>query len=98
MPGDYAEATLKVAANNRAVSIPASALIFRAKGTQVATLDGAGHVHLRDIHIAMDLGDRLVIDQGLKPADRIVDNPPDALRENDPVQLADAGGDHAPKA
>jgi RND family efflux transporter MFP subunit len=98
MPGDYAEATLKVAANSRAVSIPASALIFRAKGTQVATLDGAGHVHLRNIHIAMDLGDRLVIDQGLKPADRIVDNPPDALRENDPVQLADAGGDHAPKA
>jgi RND family efflux transporter MFP subunit len=98
MPGDYAEATLKVAANSRAVSIPASALIFRAKGTQVATLDGAGHVHLRDIHIAMDLGDRLVIDQGLKPADRIVDNPPDALRENDPVQLADAGGTHAPKA
>jgi len=98
MPGDYAEATLKVAANNRAVSIPASALIFRAKGTQVATLDSAGHVHLRDIHIAMDLGDRLVIDQGLKPADRIVDNPPDALRENDPVQLADAGGTHARKA
>lgn len=98
MPGDYAEATLKVAANNRAVSIPASALIFRAKGTQVATLDSAGHVRLRDIHIAMDLGDRLVIDQGLKPADRIVDNPPDALRENDPVQLADVGGAHAPKA
>jgi RND family efflux transporter MFP subunit len=98
MPGDYAEATLKVAADSRAVSIPASALIFRAKGTQVAMLDSAGHVHLRDIHIAMDLGDRLVIDQGLKPADRIVDNPPDALRENDPVQLADAGGAHAPKA
>jgi RND family efflux transporter MFP subunit len=98
MPGDYAEATLKVAGDNHAVSIPASALIFRAKGTQVATLDSAGHVHLRDIHIAMDLGDRLVIDQGLTPADRIVDNPPDALRENDPVQLADAGGAHAPKA
>lgn len=98
MPGDYAEATLKVAANSRAVSIPASALIFRAEGTQVATLDSAGHVHLRDIHIAMDLGDRLMIDQGLKPSDRIVDNPPDALRENDPVQLADAGGAHAPKA
>jgi hypothetical protein len=39
-----------------------------------------------------------VIDQGLNAADRVVDNPPDALRENDPVQLADAGGEHAPKA
>jgi RND family efflux transporter MFP subunit len=98
LPGDYAEATLKIAADSHGVSIPASALIFRAKGTQVATLDSAGHVHLRDIHIAMDLGDKLVIDQGLKASDRVIDNPPDALRENDPVQLADAGGAHAPKA
>lgn len=98
LPGDYADATLPVSADSQGVSIPASALIFRAKGTQVATLDKAGHVHLRTIHIAMDLGDRLVIDQGLNAADRVVDNPPDALRENDPVQLADAGGEHAPKA
>ncbi|WP_062387322.1 efflux RND transporter periplasmic adaptor subunit [Pseudomonas abietaniphila] len=98
LPGDYADATLPVSAGSQGVSIPASALIFRAKGTQVATLDHAGHVHLRTIHIAMDLGDRLVIDQGLNAADRVVDNPPDALRENDPVQLADAGGEHAPKA
>ena len=98
LPGDYADATLPVAAGGQGVSIPASALIFRAKGTQVATLDSAGHVHLRTIHIAMDLGDRLVVDQGLQVADKVIDNPPDALRENDPVQLADAGGEHAPKA
>jgi RND family efflux transporter MFP subunit len=98
LPGDYADATLPVTAGSHGVSIPASALIFRAKGTQVATLDSAGHVHLRNIHIAMDLGDRLVIDQGLKAVDRVIDNPPDALRENDPVQLADAGGEHARKA
>lgn len=98
LPGDYAEATLKVNASPTGVSIPASALIFRAAGTQVAVLDAQQHVHLRNIHIGMDLGDRLVIDQGLAPNDRVVDNPPDALRENDPVQLADAGGAHAPKA
>ena len=98
LPGDYADATLPVTAGSHGVSIPASALIFRAKGTQVATLDGADHVHLRSIHIAMDLGDRLVIDQGLQAADKVINNPPDALRENDPAQLADAGGVHAPKA
>lgn len=98
LPGDYAEATLQIPADTHGVSIPASALIFRAQGTQVAVLDPANHVHLRDIHIGLDLGERLVIDQGLKPADRIVDNPPDALREGDTVQLADAGGAHVPKA
>ncbi|RON57209.1 efflux RND transporter periplasmic adaptor subunit [Pseudomonas frederiksbergensis] len=98
LPGDYAEATLQIPADTHGVSIPASSLIFRAQGTQVAVLDPDNHVHLRDIHIGLDLGERLVIDQGLKPADRVVDNPPDALREGDVVQLADAGGVHAPKA
>ncbi|WP_421547122.1 efflux RND transporter periplasmic adaptor subunit [Pseudomonas sp. QD4] len=98
MPGDYAEATLAIPADTHGVSIPASALIFRAAGTQVALIDSARHVHLRSIHIGLDLGERLVIDQGLTPFDQVIDNPPDALREGDLVQLADAGGTHAPKA
>ncbi|POA84247.1 efflux RND transporter periplasmic adaptor subunit [Pseudomonas protegens] len=98
MPGDYAEATLAIPADTHGVSIPASALIFRAQGTQVAVIDGSRHVHLRSIHIGLDLGERLVIDQGLQATDQVIDNPPDALREGDLVQLADTGGEHAPKA
>lgn len=98
MPGDYAEATLAIPADTHGVSIPASALIFRAQGTQVALIDSAKRVHLRSIHIGLDLGERLVIDQGLHATDQVIDNPPDALREGDLVQLADAGGEHAPKA
>lgn len=98
MPGDYAEATLAIPADTHGVSIPASALIFRAQGTQVAVIDSAKRVHLRSIHIGLDLGERLVIDQGLQVSDQVIDNPPDALREGDLVQLADAGGEHAPKA
>jgi RND family efflux transporter MFP subunit len=98
MPGDYAEATLAIPADTHGVSIPASALIFRAQGTQVAVIDRAKRVHLRSIHIGLDLGERLVIDQGLHATDHVIDNPPDALREGDRVQLADAGGEHAPKA
>ncbi len=94
LPGDYAEAVLSIPADTHGVSIPASALIFRAQGTQVAVLDSAKHVHLQNIHIGMDLGDRLVIDQGLKPADTVIDNPPDALREGDTVKLAEAGALH----
>ena len=98
MPGDYAEAVLAVAPDTQGVSIPASALIFRAQGTQVALLDATQHVHLRTIHIGLDLGDRLVVDQGLKRTDAVIDNPPDALREGDAVRLANQGASHAAKA
>ena len=45
----------------------------------------------------MDLGDKLVIDQGLKPTDTVIDNPPDSLRDGDSVKLADAGAPHVAK-
>ena len=87
-----------MAPDTHGVSIPASALIFRAQGTQVALLDASQHVHLQTIHIGLDLGDRLVVDQGLKPADTVIDNPPDALRDGDAVRLANQGAPHAAKA
>ncbi|KPG96314.1 efflux RND transporter periplasmic adaptor subunit [Pseudomonas sp. RIT-PI-r] len=98
LPGDFAEATVKIAANTKSVNIPSSALIFRAQGTQVAVLDETRHVHMRTVHIDLDLGDRLVIDQGLKSTDQVIDNPPDALKENDLVELAGAGDSHVPNA
>ncbi|MDF3931263.1 efflux RND transporter periplasmic adaptor subunit [Pseudomonas citronellolis] len=93
LPGDYAEASLPAPHDAARLSIPSSALIFRAGGTQVAVLDGNGKVRLRDIHIALDLGDRLQVDQGLGASDRVIDNPPDSLENGDSVRLAQGGGD-----
>lgn len=88
LPGDYAEVTLPVAVNTHLISVPATVLIFRAAGPQVAVLGPDQRVELRDIHIGMDLGDQLEIDHGLKPGDRIIDHPPDSLSQGDRVQLA----------
>ncbi|SDI69525.1 efflux RND transporter periplasmic adaptor subunit [Pseudomonas panipatensis] len=97
LPGDYAEAHLPLPKDEARLSIPSSALIFRAKGTQVALLDGHGRVHLQAVHIALDLGDRLQIDQGLKASDQVIDNPPDSLANGDEVRESD-GGEHARQA
>ncbi|WDS37755.1 efflux RND transporter periplasmic adaptor subunit [Pseudoxanthomonas sp.] len=100
LPGAYAQVQLPLPAADGRMRIPASALIFRANGTQVAVLDEQNHVHLRDIHIAMDLGSTLEIDHGLKAGEHVIDNPPDALREGDPVRIAapDKGAAHASAA
>ena len=90
LPGDYAEVTLPVAVNTHLITVPATVLIFRAAGPQVAVLGADNRVQLRDIHIGMDLGDSLEIDHGLHPDDRIIDHPPDSLSQGDKVKLASA--------
>lgn len=94
LPGDYAEVTLPVAVNTHLITVPATVLIFRAAGPQVAVLGADNRVQLRDIHIGMDLGDSLEIDHGLHPDDRIIDHPPDSLSQGDEVKLASAAPSH----
>ncbi|MNO81553.1 Multidrug resistance protein MdtA precursor [compost metagenome] len=96
LPGDYASASLRVRSDPHAVSIPSSALIFRAQGPQVAVLDAQNHVHLRGIHIVEDMGSKLILDQGVSLKDLVVDNPPDALRDHDAVKQAEQEVGHAP--
>jgi membrane fusion protein (multidrug efflux system) len=90
LPGDFAEVTLPVAVNTHLITVPATVLIFRAAGPQVAVLGPDDRVQLRSIHIGMDLGDALEIDHGLQPGDRIIDHPPDSLSQGDKVRLAGA--------
>jgi len=68
--------------------VPSTVLIFRAAGPQVAVLGPDDRVQLHDVHIAMDLGDALEIDQGLLPSDKIIDHPPDSLMQGDQVHVA----------
>lgn len=88
LPGDYAEVRLPVAVNRELITVPATALLFRAAGPQIAVLGVDNRVQLRDVHIGMDLGDMLEIDHGLQPGDRIIDHPPDSLMQGNRVRLA----------
>lgn len=86
-PGDYAEVQFNLPVDPHLVTIPATALIFRSKGPQVAVLGPDSRVHLHDVHIAVDLGTSLQIDQGLTPSDRVIENPPDSLMDGDKVSV-----------
>ncbi|MDQ0010488.1 RND family efflux transporter MFP subunit [Luteibacter jiangsuensis] len=88
LPGDFAEVQLSTHGSANTVTVPATTLLFRAAGPQIAVLGKDNTVVLRDVHIAMDLGDKLEIDQGLHPDDRIIDHPTDSLAQGDIVQPA----------
>ncbi len=86
-PGDVAQVSLGLAARG-AVQIPASALIFRASGLAVATVDAGEHVVIKPVTVGVDLGASVLIGSGLSPYDRVVNNPPDSLGNGDLVRLA----------
>ena len=91
-PGGYAEVSLGVPAAAAAVQIASTALIFRDQGSQVATVDPSGHVHLHKITIGRDLGPRVEVAAGLSAGQRVVDNPPDSLADGELVRIV--GGTH----
>ncbi|RDS79468.1 efflux RND transporter periplasmic adaptor subunit [Dyella monticola] len=86
-PGDYADVRFDLPLDQHMVSVPASALIFRDQGPQVAVLGPDQRAHLHDVHIAMDMGTTLQIDQGLSATDRVIENPPDSLMDGDKVRV-----------
>lgn len=87
MPGAFANTRIELPANTQALSIPAGALIFGQKGLQVAVLDGADKIKLKDITISRDLGQVVEIGTGLSRDDRVIDSPPDGLSDGDPVRV-----------
>lgn len=86
-PGDYADVQLALPVDPHIVSVPSSALIFRDKGAEVAVLGPDSRAHLHKVHIAVDMGATLQIDQGLSMEDRVIENPPDSLMDGDKVSV-----------
>lgn len=90
--GGYAQVAFKVPGSAGAVTIPSSALLFRAAGTQVATVGGDGRVRLVSITLGRDLGKAVEVVSGLAAGAKVIDNPPDSIADGDPVHVD--GGHH----
>jgi len=87
-PGAYAEVKFPLPAGAHGIRLPATALMFRDEGMQVATVDASNHVKLKTVVIARDMGANVDVASGISPSDRIIDNPADALQNGDEVRIA----------
>ncbi|GAB7525174.1 efflux RND transporter periplasmic adaptor subunit [Paraburkholderia sp. 2C] len=87
-PGEYTEVRFALPTHSHALQIPASALIFRHNGLQVATVGPQNRAVMKPVTIATDLGAHVVIGSGLAAGDRVIDNPPDSLSAGDVVRVA----------
>ena len=85
-PGDYAQVHIALSDNDPAITVPASALLFRDSGMEVAILGPGNHVVIRPVSIGRDFGATVEIADGLSRDDWVIANPPDTLEAGDVVQ------------
>ena len=79
---------LKLEDTTLALLVPASALLFRSEGPRLATVDGSNKVTLAPITLGRDFGTQVEVLAGLKPGDRVIDSPPDAILDGQTVRIA----------
>ncbi|CAM2143901.1 membrane fusion protein, multidrug efflux system [Pararobbsia alpina] len=91
-PGAYVQVGLHGKVSHERVLVPGNALLFRAEGPRLAVVDANGHVSLRKIVIAQDLGQSLEIESGIEPTDKVIVNPSDSIADGDQVKIAPAQG------
>jgi multidrug efflux pump subunit AcrA (membrane-fusion protein) len=87
-PGEYAQVNFGLPGTGATLRLPASALMFRAEGLEVATVGRDNRIVMKPITIATDLGTQVIVGSGLGAADRVVNNPPDSLSNGDRVRIA----------
>lgn len=85
LPGAYTEVHLKLPNDVPSLILPVSALIFRAQGLQVATVDSNNKTKLVSISLGRDFGSEVEVLSGITAEDKIIVNPPDSVIDGEQV-------------
>jgi RND family efflux transporter MFP subunit len=86
-PGAYVFVHFKLPDSVRAMTVPASALIFRKEGLQVAVVRN-GKAELVGVRLGHDYGTSVEVISGLEKSDAVITNPPDSLVSGAQVKVA----------
>jgi RND family efflux transporter MFP subunit len=81
LPGTYAEVNLSGSRPDAPLVLPATSILFRTDGAQVAIVQPDSVIHLQKVTVGRDYGDRVEILQGLSAGATILAAPGDAARE-----------------
>lgn len=88
--GSYVDTHFALPGTPGVLELPVTALMFRQHGLQVATLSANNTVALKKVELGRDFGTRVEVVAGIGANDRVIDSPPDWLRDGDSVQAAAA--------
>jgi RND family efflux transporter MFP subunit len=88
LPGAYAEVHLAMPTAGPTFVVPVSALLFRADGLHLVTVENGDRAVLTNVTIGRDFGTTAEILAGLTPDEWVVINPPDSIATGSPVRIA----------
>ena len=89
-PGAYAEVHFELPGNANTLRVPATALVFRAAGLQIATVVQGNQVKLHSVSQGRDFGTAVELLSGVTANDVIIVNPPDSITDGAQVRIAHA--------
>lgn len=89
-PGMFAAVHLRVPHPGGAVTIPGTALVTNAQGTQVALVGADGKLHFQPVTVGRDFGQTIEVVQGLRAGQQVVSTPSDSLHEGQKVKAVRA--------
>ncbi|MGH9734733.1 MAG: efflux RND transporter periplasmic adaptor subunit [Candidatus Acidiferrales bacterium] len=98
LPGAYTEVHLRVPTGASTYILPATALIFRSQGLQVALVGSDQTAQLVPITIGRDFGNQVEVLSGLPKNCLIIVNPPDSLVSGEQVRVVAGQSSSPPKA
>jgi RND family efflux transporter MFP subunit len=89
-PGSYAQVRLATAAADSSWTIPTSTLQMRVDGPHVAVVDPASQIEMRAVKLGRDMGNRIIVTEGITGSERLVVNPSSDLASGANVKIRDA--------
>ena len=87
-PGSFAEVRFEIPTSSDKLRLPASAIIFRDRATEVATIGPNNRVVMKRVEIAEDFGADVAIASGVGPQDMVIASPLDSIGEGDEVRVS----------
>jgi RND family efflux transporter MFP subunit len=86
-PGAYAQVHFKLPGSTRTLRVPATALMFRAAGLQVAAVEQGDVVKMHTVVQGRDFGTSVEVLNGLSADEVIIVNPPDSITDGSKVRI-----------
>ncbi|HET8705972.1 MAG TPA: efflux RND transporter periplasmic adaptor subunit, partial [Pseudomonadales bacterium] len=87
LPGAYAEVRFVLPARADVLRVPSHALLYRANGLNLVTLNAEKQAVLKPITVGRDYGSEIEVLNGIAATDAVVLNPPDSIFAGEKLQI-----------